>query len=146
MKRTRPETLGKTASADSSQDDDQEAWKSKGLKRSACKAVNTRVVSFFLVQITQKWGKCTKWPQTIPNGHNLYQMTKIYSKLSQNMTTTSIPRPSKFDQIGIFGLKINHLATLGLHTRWRKEENGALIQGWPSSKSSVWHGRVWSEK
>jgi hypothetical protein len=37
--------------------------------------------------------KYTKWPQNRPNGPKMQE-------------------PSKFTQIGIFGLKINHLATL----------------------------------
>jgi hypothetical protein len=44
--------------------------------------------------------KCTKW---------LYV---IYSKWPYNIPTFSIPRPQKFTQIVIFGLKIFHLATL----------------------------------
>jgi hypothetical protein len=50
--------------------------------------------------------KCTKWSKNIPNvdlknpnGHNMYQ---YFSKQV----------PPKFTLMGIFGLKINHLATL----------------------------------
>jgi hypothetical protein len=41
----------------------------------------------------------TKWPQNIPNGHKTYQHFPFTG-------------PPKFTQIGIFALKINHLATL----------------------------------
>jgi hypothetical protein len=37
----------------------------------------------------------TKWPQTVPNGHKLYQLIKKYSKWSQNITTFSVRRPYK---------------------------------------------------
>jgi hypothetical protein len=43
----------------------------------------------------QKWGKITKWPLNIPNGHKTYHMVVKYSKRPQNMPTLSIPRPSK---------------------------------------------------
>jgi hypothetical protein len=42
----------------------------------------------------------TKWPQNIPNGHIICQHLPL-----QN--------PTKFTQIGIFGVKIYHLAALG---------------------------------
>jgi hypothetical protein len=47
-------------------------------------------------QITIKY---TKWPQNIPNGHKIYR----------HLPLQDTPR---FTQIGIFGLKIRHLATL----------------------------------
>jgi hypothetical protein len=43
-----------------------------------------------------KYPKCLK---NIPNGRNIYQQFPIQD-------------PPKFTQIGIFGLKTNHLATL----------------------------------
>jgi hypothetical protein len=43
--------------------------------------------------------KYTKWAKSIPNGHKRYQHFPVQG-------------PPKFAQIGIFGLKINHLATL----------------------------------
>jgi hypothetical protein len=55
----------------------------------------------------------TKWPQTIPNCHKLYQMPeKIFWMV---ITTFSIPRPPNFTQNRFFGLKINHLATLRMN-------------------------------
>jgi hypothetical protein len=42
---------------------------------------------------------CTKWPWNIPNGHKIYQHFPFKG-------------PTKFAQIGMFGMKINHLATL----------------------------------
>jgi hypothetical protein len=53
--------------------------------------------------------KITKWPQNIPNGRKILQMTKIY----QNNFHSKVLQ--KFIQIGIFGLKRNHLATLMWH-------------------------------
>jgi hypothetical protein len=41
----------------------------------------------------------TKWPYNIPNGH-------------KNIQQLPFKGPPKFTQIGIFGLKTNHLATL----------------------------------
>jgi hypothetical protein len=68
--------------------------------------------------IYQSGGKCTKLPLNyhvaikytqrlyyIPNGHRIYQLFPFQG-------------PPKFTQIGIFGLKTNHLATL-LGTRNR---------------------------
>jgi hypothetical protein len=50
--------------------------------------------------------KCTKWPLNIPNGRTI-------DEISLNLKITSfIARHLKFTQIGIFGLKIYHLATL----------------------------------
>jgi general stress protein 26 len=64
-----------------------------------------RVARFFLVQHT-KTGKIyhitikhTEWTQNLPNGHKIYQHL-------------SLQDPTKFTQIGIFGLKICRLETL----------------------------------
>jgi hypothetical protein len=43
--------------------------------------------------------KYTKWPQNRPNGHKINQHLQLHD-------------PTKFTQIGIFGLKICHLKTL----------------------------------
>jgi hypothetical protein len=70
----------------------------------------------FLGPNIPKWEKYTKLPQTIPNCHKLCQMAMKYSKLSYNLKKTKhfpFQGPPKFTQIRIFGLKINHLATLG---------------------------------
>jgi hypothetical protein len=50
-------------------------------------------------KICQMTTNCTKLPEIIPNGHKIYQ----------HFPSQGFP---KFTQIGIFGLKINHLATL----------------------------------
>jgi hypothetical protein len=42
---------------------------------------------------------CTKWPKYIPNGNRIYQPFPFQD-------------PSKFTQIGTFGLKMYHLAPL----------------------------------
>jgi hypothetical protein len=42
---------------------------------------------------------CSKFPKNIPNGHKIYQHVPFQG-------------PPKFTQIGIFGMKTNHLATL----------------------------------
>jgi hypothetical protein len=47
----------------------------------------------------------TKCPQNIPNGHKIFQHLPFKG-------------PPKFTQIGIFGLKTNHLATLHLLREW----------------------------
>jgi hypothetical protein len=44
--------------------------------------------------------KYTKWLKNIPNDHKIYYQHFF------------IQGPTKFTQIGIFGLKTNHLATL----------------------------------
>jgi hypothetical protein len=43
--------------------------------------------------------KYTKWQQNIPNNHKIYKHLPLQD-------------PPKFTQIGIFSLKIGHLATL----------------------------------
>jgi hypothetical protein len=72
-----------------------------------------RVARFFLVHDTKSGTnvpnehkmyqmviKYTKYPYVnIPNGHKIFQLFPIWG-------------PRKFTQIGILGLKINHLATL----------------------------------
>jgi hypothetical protein len=46
------------------------------------------------------------WPKNIPNGRKMFQMTKITFQHSPFQS------PSKFTQIGIFGLKTTFLLTL----------------------------------
>jgi hypothetical protein len=53
--------------------------------------------------------KYYKLPQTIPNGHKIYQMAVKLDQKSYNIPTSSIARPSK---IYTSGLKIYHLATV----------------------------------
>jgi hypothetical protein len=86
--------------------------------------------------------KYTKGPQTTPNGHTLYQMGINYTKrpyVIPNDHKLQIPNgrkiyqhfpfqgSPKYTQIGIFGLKLNHLATLAgkiddnLSIEWREE-------------------------
>jgi hypothetical protein len=57
--------------------------------------------------------------KNIPKNHRIYQIAINYDKKSQNRPNghiiyqrLSLQDPSKFTQIGIFGLKICHLATL----------------------------------
>jgi hypothetical protein len=68
----------------------------------------------------------TKWPNNIPNGQTIYQMAKQYTKWPNNIPNVRnifqmaieyanlfpFLGPPKFTQIGIFGLKIYHRATL----------------------------------
>jgi hypothetical protein len=54
--------------------------------------------------------KHTKWPQNVPNGHKICQMTEKSFKRTYvgviYIPTIYIPRPSKiYTQIGIFGMK-----------------------------------------
>jgi hypothetical protein len=74
----------------------------------------TRVARFFSVQNT-KTGK------NIQNGHKIYQ---------------DFPQqdPPKFTQIGIFGLKTNHLATL---SRTVFENDGSLDLSLPMSADDL---------
>jgi hypothetical protein len=72
------------------------------------------VARFFLVHDT-------KTGNNVPNEHKIYQMVIKYLKWPQHITNGhkiheyfSIYGPPKFTQNGIFGLKINHLATLML--------------------------------
>jgi hypothetical protein len=84
------------------------------IKSTVLFAPHRRVARFFLVQHT-KTGKIyqiiikyTKLPQNIPtNGRNINQMTIKYIKIFLCYLD-----PPKFTHIGIFVLKINHLATL----------------------------------
>jgi hypothetical protein len=95
-----------------------------------CRRLRVRVARFF--GTTCKNGKINqmtitnnKWPQNIPNGHKIYQMATKYTKWPQNMytskavkytniniSTSPMKKTLKFTQIGIFGMKIYHLATL----------------------------------
>jgi hypothetical protein len=85
---------------------------------------HARVARFFLVQYS-KAGKIyqinlcyTKWPQNRPNDCKIDQMAIKYADIFHLKTL------QKFTQIGSFGLKINHLATLGVpmptYLRWCK--------------------------
>jgi hypothetical protein len=58
-----------------------------------------------------KLEKCTKYTKNLPNGHKISQISVKYSKWPNNRHFP-IKGPQKFAQIGIFGLKTNHLATL----------------------------------
>jgi hypothetical protein len=77
-----------------------------GFKEKVCKlSINTWVARFFMVQRTktgkiyQMTSKHTTWPYNRPNGLKIHQ----YLLLQDD---------PKFTEIGIFGLKIYHLATL----------------------------------
>jgi hypothetical protein len=52
--------------------------------------------------------ECTKWPQSIQNASPIFQMD-IICMYQQHFPSKD---PQKITQIGISGLKINHLATL----------------------------------
>jgi hypothetical protein len=91
-----------------------------------------RVARFFLVQHTKIGNnilnnhkiykittKCAKLPQNIQNYHKIYKITTKYTKLPQNIQIghkicqhLPLQHPPKFTQIGIFGSKTCHLATL----------------------------------
>jgi hypothetical protein len=67
-------------------------------------SVSARIVQGCRVFLTQytKTGEINQIATKLPNGHKMYKISVIY-----------IPNgPQKFTQIGIFGLKIYHLATL----------------------------------
>jgi hypothetical protein len=71
-----------------------------------------RVARFFLVQHT-------KTGENIPNNHKIYQMARKYTRWPKNRPNCHeiyqhlpLQDPPKFTQIGIFGLKTNHLAFL----------------------------------
>jgi hypothetical protein len=73
---------------------------------------SSRVARFFLVQYT-------KMGENIPNYHKMYQMVVKYIKCPQNGPKVHkihqhlpLQGPPKCIRITIFGLKINHLATL----------------------------------
>jgi hypothetical protein len=53
-------------------------------------------------------------------------MSVKYSQWTLNSSTFSNQGPPKFSEIGIFGLKTNHLATLVSSSK--KKENGAKIK------------------
>jgi hypothetical protein len=80
-------------------------------------AQQSRVARFF-GPIIPNWEKYTKWPQTIPNGHKLYQTAVSIPnghKIYQHFPFEGHP---KFNLIAIFGLEINHLATLLSTLAW----------------------------
>jgi hypothetical protein len=58
--------------------------------------------------------KCT-------NGYKISQMSVNYSKWAKINQHFPIKGPQKFTQIGIFGLKTNHLATL-IRNKWQKQK------------------------
>jgi hypothetical protein len=64
-----------------------------------------RDCQIFLGTTYQNGDKYTKLPHNIPNGLNIPIGLKIYQHLPFQV-------PPTFTQIGIFGLKIYHLATL----------------------------------
>jgi hypothetical protein len=58
-------------------------------------------------KIYQMTIKYFKWTQNIPNGRKIVQMAIKYTIICQCKTLLNLPK------MGFFGLKINHLATLG---------------------------------
>jgi hypothetical protein len=61
--------------------------------------------------VYQNGGKDTKLPITYPMT-KMYQMAVVYSNWPKNIPSFSISRPFKIYLNWVFGLKINHLATL----------------------------------
>jgi hypothetical protein len=60
----------------------------------------------FLGPNIPKREKYNKWPQTIPNGHKVYQMAMKYSKWSYNIPTFTFQSPSKiYPNLGFWVLK-----------------------------------------
>jgi hypothetical protein len=55
----------------------------------------------------------------LPNGHNICKPNRRNKfQMAIECTNLSIPRPSKIYPIGIFGLKIYHLASLDAASRY----------------------------
>jgi hypothetical protein len=65
----------------------------------------------------------TKWPRIVPTGHKIFQMVITYTNIN-----VPFKGPPKFTKIGIFGLKTNHLATLGLSSDLKRDY--AMAQSW----------------
>jgi hypothetical protein len=59
-----------------------------------------------------KRGKCTKLPQSKPNVNKIYRMALNGPNVQKIHQHLPLQDPQKCTQITIFGLKINHLATL----------------------------------
>jgi hypothetical protein len=76
------------------------------------KTVLSRVARFFSVKHTRKW-------KNTPKFHIRYQIAIKYSKWLGKCTYKNFPfqGPSKYAQIGIFGMKMFHLAILVLSAR-----------------------------
>jgi hypothetical protein len=84
----------------------------EGVRRAAAAAECTRAARFFMAQYATT-GKnipyhrnITKWPQNLPNGRKMFQMTIKCTKIVHSKALQKLP------QTGIFGLKIDHLASL----------------------------------
>jgi hypothetical protein len=95
--------------------------------------MSTRVARFFLVQTYQNGRSIPKYHKLyqtalhilgIPNSHKLYQRAvKIYQHFI-------FQGPPKYTQIGIFGLKVNRLATLMSTCDQRSGQRAQLLQVW----------------
>jgi hypothetical protein len=59
-----------------------------------------------------KRGKWYHIATTLPNGRKIHELAVLYSKWTKIFQPFPIQGPPKFTQIGIFSLKIYHLATL----------------------------------
>jgi hypothetical protein len=86
------------------------------------KRIGSRVARFFLVQYTKAGKnipndyKIPKYLQNFPNDCKIFQLTLIYINTSHSKILPKI-------QIGIFGLKRNHLATLIGSSNRRKDND-----------------------
>jgi hypothetical protein len=78
--------------------------------------VYSRVARFFLVQHTKNGGKYTEFPQNIPNVHKV-GIPNGCNRPKYTNICIPLQDPPKMTQIWIFGLKINHLATLDFGAR-----------------------------
>jgi hypothetical protein len=72
------------------------------------------------VKVYQMTTHYTKRPYIIPKDHPLHQTALRYTNIFHSKSLQNIPK------FGIFGLKINHLATL-IPTRRRSEQSVSLL-------------------
>jgi hypothetical protein len=79
----------------------------------------TRDARFFRIQYTKKGEKYNKRPQNVPNYHTMKQMTTkyVYQIVSTKYQNVPIPRLSKYSKIVVLGMKIYHLAALGMTSK-----------------------------
>jgi hypothetical protein len=77
---------------------------------------------FFLGPKAPKQEKYIKWPQTVPNGHKIYNVTVNITNGHKIYQHCPFQGPPKYTQIGLFGIKISHLATMSTTLRSTKRE------------------------
>jgi hypothetical protein len=107
--------------------------------------IHNQGCQIFLDTLYQNGEKYTKIATKLPNGHKLYQISIICIFQMAIEYTNLFPHqcPRRFSEIGIFGLKIHHLATLHIiqmrlrmNSKGQGDQIGRIFAYWTFLKTA----------